>query len=91
MNPIILIITAWLKHNIARTLGVVLILTLIFSVPYMVYSKGYSVGYSKGYAKATTDRPTYSDVGTVINQPANDFRILGIKINIWKLRLGLGI
>lgn len=85
------LISAWLKHNTSRTIGVVLVSTLIFSVPYMVYSKGYNVGFSKGYAKAIADRPTYENVGTVINAPANEFKILGMSINIWKLRLKLGI
>ncbi len=55
------------------------------------YSKGYNVGYSKGYAKAITDRPTYGTVGTVVNTPADEFKWIGAKLNIWKVKLQLGL
>lgn len=90
MPALFLLLSTWLKHNVARTLGVLLISTLILSVPYMIYSKGHSVGYAQGYAKAIADRPTYGTVGTVVNAPATDFKWLGISFNIWKLRAGLG-
>lgn len=90
--PLLLgIALSWIKHNISRTLGVALIGLLLFSIPYTIYSKGYNVGYSKGYAKAIADRPTYGNVGTVVNTPADEFKILGIRFNIWKLNLKFGM
>jgi hypothetical protein len=91
MTALIALISGWLKHQIGRTIGVALVGLLLFSIPYTIFAKGHSVGYSKGYAKAIADRPTYANVGTVVNAPADEFKLLGVRLNVWKLKLKLGI
>lgn len=78
-------------HNLKRFAGIILIAVLIIGLPYLVYHKGYSVGYPKGYAQCAKDRPTYGNVGTVINKQPDEFKAIGLTFSIWKLRLKLGI
>jgi len=85
------LIKTWVTHNVARTIGVALVALVVVSIPYMIYSKGYNVGYSKGYAKAVADRPTYGTVGVVNNSTDSPFKFLGIRLNLWKLGVNLGI
>lgn len=80
-----------LLHNIKRFTGVILVGVLLIGLPYLVYHKGYTRGYSKGYAVAIKDRPTYGNVGTVINERQEEFKAVGLTFSIWKLKLRLGI
>lgn len=82
--PIWLLDFIW--HNLKRFIGVITIAAIIFIMIYVPFKQG----YAKGYAKAVLDRPTYGNVGTVINTQNTDYKFAGIKINLWKLRLGLG-
>lgn len=91
INDLAMSAGSMLLHNIKRFAGVLLIAVLLIGIPYLVYHKGYSQGYSKGYAQAVKDRPTYGNVGTVINDHKDEFKAIGMTFNIWKLKLKLGI
>lgn len=91
MNPLILSGIDIIYHNLRRFAGVILIAVVLIGGPYLLYRKGYNKGYQTGYAQAIKERPTYENVGTVINEAPNGYKILGVRVNIWKLRLGLGI
>ena len=82
---------SFLWHNFKRFAGVILVGVLLVGLPYVMCHKAYSVGYSKGYAQCAKDRPTYGSVGTVINKVQEDFKALGLTLNVWKLKLKLGI
>lgn len=82
----------WLK----RLSGVILIGALILVPIIGIHQYGdrhYKVGYQEGYAKAVKERPTYGSVGTVTNvtQEAQDYKWLGLKLNVWKFKIGLGL
>ena len=60
----------WVIHNFKRFAGVMLIGTLLIGVPYIAHLKikaWEKLSYDKGYSQALKDHPTYSGVGTVIN------------------------
>ncbi len=78
-------------HNFKRFAGVILIAVLVIGLPYLVYHKGYTRGYPAGYAQAIKDRPTYGNVGTVVNEHQEEFKAVGVTFSIWKLKLRLGI
>ena len=92
MNPLLLKLLDILWHNFKRFAGVILIAVVLIGGPYFCYRYGYNKGYQTGYAQSTKDRPTYGSVGTVNNIDNTDsgYKWLGIKVNIWKLKAGLG-
>jgi hypothetical protein len=92
----------FLAHNFARLAGILVILSLL-AMPFLwwrhhetawqnkvnsMHVQGINEGYKDGYAQATKDRPTYGSVGTVVNNP--DYRWVGFKITIWKIKFGVG-
>lgn len=91
INALALSAGSILLHNLKRFAGVILIGVLIIGLPYLVYHKGYTRGYSKGYAAAIKDRPTYGNVGTVINERQEEFKAAGVTLQVWKIKLRLGI
>jgi len=91
MNPLILSGVNIIYHNIRRFAGVILIAVVLIGGPYLLYRKGYNKGYQAGYSAAIKERPTYGQVGTVVNEAPDGYKILGVRVNIWKFRLGLGI
>ena len=91
MSAFLTLIITWVKHNVARTIGVAVVGLLICSAPLSFYSWSYHRGYTAGYATATKDRPTYGTVGTVLNTASDEFKFLGVRLNVWKLNLKLGI
>lgn len=91
MTALYTLLISWIKHNVARTIGVAVMGLLICSLPLSFYSWAYHRGHAAGYAAAVKDRPTYGTVGTVLNNTDSDFKILGIRLNIWKLNLKLGM
>jgi hypothetical protein len=76
---------AW--HAVKRTVSVILVIAILVLPP--IFS--YQYGYRKGYSQCAKDNPTYGSVGTVVNNAEKEFKAIGIRFNIWKLRLNLGL
>ena len=81
------LITGAIAHGVMRTISVVLVLGALTLPSWYFYNRG----YKRGYAGAIKDRPTYGQVGTVVNNSEEPFKIMGITFNVWKLRLRLGL
>ena len=75
-----------LWHAIKRFASVLFIGAAIFILIYVPYKQG----YHKGYAAAIKERPTYGNVGTVVNQPAEAYKLVGLRITLWKFHIGAG-
>ena len=61
--PLFLIpIIAWLQHNVARTIGVIVVGSILIGTPIIAYKSfvghHYNKGYKAGYTQAVKDHPT---------------------------------
>lgn len=77
-------IIAWLKHNTARTVGVIVIGSILIGAPITFYK----MAFNKGYSKALKDHPTTVITGgtTNIQNNSQQKEAFGI-VKIWFLRL----
>jgi hypothetical protein len=88
MLPFLLPVISYLSHNTARTIGVLIVGSLLIGMPVLAYKSltghYYHKGYQAGYAKAVKDHPTTIQ-GDYYANGKEEFFIL----KIWKLRLAV--
>lgn len=79
-----LIPIAWrfLKH-----FAVYLIMGVILFAPSYI---SYQYGWRKGYSCCAKDRPTYGNVGTVVNKTGVDFKWAGVYLKLLILDTKIG-
>mgnify|MGYP001582270734 CR=1 FL=1 len=89
--PLLLKIGGWIWHSVIRFWSVFLVGLIILSFGLWVRgykAKIYNEGYKNGYSQCIKDHPTQQ--GNIFNIKNGDYKWLGIKLNIWKIRLGVG-
>jgi hypothetical protein len=85
------IATDWIKHNIARTIGVVIISSLLIGMPILAYKFIYNKGYSAGYTKCLKDNPpTIITGGTthITNNATQKEPFAQAKFKLWFIKVG---
>jgi hypothetical protein len=68
---------AW--HAVKRTISVLVVLAVLVGAPWFAYEKG----KTKGYSMCAKDRPTYGQVGTVIESDPKDVPVTLLRT--WKV------
>lgn len=92
--PLIGKLASALWHAVLRFWSVFLVAAIIAIILLRFHnfkSDIYNLGYKKGYTQCGIDHPTYGSVGTVVNNSNGNYKYIGFKVNVWKLKLGLGI
>ena len=87
--PVFLIpIVTWISHNLSRTIGVIIVGSLLIGMPILAYKsfvgRHYNIGYKAGYAQAVKDHPSVVQGDYYANGKEGFF-----VLKVWKFKISV--
>jgi len=88
MPAFLIPIITWITHNLSRTIGVIVVGSILIGTPILAYKsfvgRCYNRGYTAGYAQAVKDHPSVIQ-GDYYANGKEEFFIF----KVWKLRFAI--